>query len=113
LQPAGKATSGHFSVDVWPRSSKEVYPGLLRSFKEWLKCENAFCSIYSRFPFKKRPVDVEGYAVVAERLDFLEDVKPQVGYWKSANSVSLMSSTDNAELIVSHNFEGKRKKTYR
>ena len=63
-----------FGVDVRAGSSDQVDTSFGGGFEEFLVAKDAFSGKVSRLALVERPMGVERNAVVAKRLDLLEDV---------------------------------------
>ena len=74
LQPAWKAASGYFCVDIRAGSCKEIYSGFAGSFEEQTQRENTLGNEMALVAFQEGPIGVERDAVVTKCLDFLEYV---------------------------------------
>ena len=74
LQPAGETSTRDFGVDVRAGSSDQVDTSFGGGFEEFLVAKDAFSGKVSRLALVERPMGVERNAVVAKRLDLLEDV---------------------------------------
>jgi hypothetical protein len=82
-EPSGETATGHLGVDVGARPGQDVETGLLRCLEERFQGEDAICPELAALGLDEVPVDVDGDAVVAGRLDLLKDVEPEAFHWQT------------------------------